>query len=142
VAGVSVRDLSSRYGTLGRMALQRHKDNHLPQTLVKAHEEEDVRHALDVVKQLKAINGAAITILRDARAQGDSDVALKAIDRIHRQIELQAKLLGELDDRPQVNVLISPEWQALRGAILAALAPFPDARVAVANRISQMERVQ
>lgn len=67
-------------------------------------------------------------------AAGDPDrpdTALKAIDRIHKQIEL----LGELDDRPQVNVLVMPEWLQLRGAILHALAPYPEARAAVAAHL-------
>ncbi len=88
--------------------------------------------ALDVVQQLKTINGAALTVLRDARTAGDGDLALKAIDRILRQIELQAKLLGDLDERPVITVLLSPEWLELRGQLVAALAPFPEARVAVA----------
>lgn len=142
VSGTTPYELAARYSTIDRMSFQRHKDNHLPQVLVKAQEQEDIRQALDVVKQLKAINSAALNVLREARDTGDHDIQLKAIDRIQRQIELQAKLLGELDDRPQVNVLLSPEWSALRGTILTALAPFPDARLAVANRIAQLERVQ
>jgi len=94
--------------------------------------EEATRQALDVLQQLRTINGAALTVLRDARAAQDGDLALKAIDRICRQIELQAKLLGDLDERPVVNVLLSPEWLVLRGQLVAALAPFPEARVAVA----------
>jgi len=93
---------------------------------------EETRQALDVLQQLKTINAAALTVLRDARTAGDGDLALKAIDRIHRQVELQAKLLGDLDERPVVNVLVTPEWQQLRGQLVAALAPFPEARVAVA----------
>ncbi len=46
---------------------------------------------------------------------------------------------GELDDRPQVNVLVAPEWLAVRSAVLAALAPYPAARVAVANRLVMLD---
>jgi hypothetical protein len=52
---------------------------------------------------------------------------------------LQAKLLGELSDAPQVNVVLMPEWLALRGAILAALAPYSEARAAVATQILRLE---
>ncbi len=79
-------------------AVSRHKANHLPAKLVLAQEAEDVREALDVIKQLKAINAASLHILKEAREQGKQGTALAAIDRIHKQIELQAKLLGELDD--------------------------------------------
>ena len=136
VAGEPVRSVASRYGTLGRMAVQRHKEEHLPTALVAAAGEEAVKQALDVVQQLKAINGASMAILVEARRAQDGELALKAVDRIQRQIELQAKLLGELDERPQVNVLVMPEWLALRARVLAALAAFPEARIAVAEALN------
>jgi hypothetical protein len=85
---------------------------------------------------LRTINGAALAVLRDARAARDGELALKAVDRIFRQIELQAKLLGELDEHPTINVLVAPEWLALRGRLVVALAAFPEARVAVAEVLS------
>ncbi len=131
VSGGTLRDIAGRYG-LSKSAVERHAAEHLPAALVAAVGAEETRQALDVLQQLKTINGAALTVLRDARAAGDGDLALKAIDRICRQIELQAKLLGDLDERPVINVLVTPEWQRLRGQLVAALAPFPEARVAVA----------
>ena len=121
---------------LKKDALLRHYDSHLPETLAKAAEQEDVRRAIDHVAQLKAINSATLGILRDARQVGDHDLALRAIDRVQKQIELQAKLIGELDDRPQVNLLVAPQWLELRVQILAALQPYPEARLAVAEALS------
>ena len=94
--------------------------------------------ALDVVAQLKAINEASLAILSEARGRGDADTTLKAVDRIQRQIELQAKLIGELDERPQVNVLVAPEWLTVRSALLEALGPYPEARQAVAGRLAAL----
>jgi len=102
---------------------------------------ESVAQALDVVQQLQVINAASLTVLREARQVGDGELALKAIDRVQRQIELQAKLLGELDERPQVNLLVAPEWLTVRAALLAALAPYPEARTAVATRLLALEGV-
>lgn len=134
VAGGSFRDIAGQFG-VSKSAVERHQAEHLPKVLTAAKAQEDVAHALDVVKQLKAINAVSMTILREARDAKEGDLALRAIDRIHRQIELQAKLLGDLDDRPQVNVLVTPEWLALRGRILAALAPFPAARLALVEAL-------
>ena len=86
------RHIATRYGT-STGALQRHRE-HLPKQLVKAQEQEDISQAIDVVKQLKAINGATLAILKEARADKNGELALKAVDRIQRQLELQAKLLG------------------------------------------------
>lgn len=132
------RDIALRFGVT-RMSLWRHRDDHLPVRLAKAQEALDVRAALDVVEQLRAINGAAIKVLHDARQTNDPGLALRAIDRIQRQVELQAKLLGELDERPQINVLVAPEWLTLRAAVLEALRPYPDARLAVAERLAALE---
>jgi hypothetical protein len=54
-------------------------------------------------------------------------------------LETIAKITGELNERPVVNVLnvaASPEWIELRSRILAALEPHPDARLAVAAALT------
>jgi len=120
-------------------SIRRHAANHLQAAMVAAAEAEDVAHAIDVVRQLKAINGACLAVLDGARRTGDGELVLKAADRVQKQIELQAKLLGELDDRPQVNVLVMPEWLSTRTALLEALQPFPQAREAVSARLVALE---
>ena len=132
------RRIAARTG-LAETSVRRHASGHLPARLVAAAEAEDVRQALDVLAQLKAINGATLQVLADARKAGDGDFALKAVDRVQRQIELQAKLLGELDERPQLNVLIAPEWLAVRAELLDVLRGYPDARQAVAARLVALE---
>ena len=140
VAGHLVnRRIAARHA-LAESSVRRHAAAHLPAHLVKAAEAEDVAHAIDVVRQLKAINAASLAILSEARGRGDADTALKAVDRIQRQIELQAKLLGEVDERPQVNVLVMPEWLAVRSALLEALAPYPEARRAVSECLLALNR--
>ena len=131
VGGTPNRRIATQFG-LSEAAVRRHAAEHLPVTLVQAREAEEAAHALDVVKQLRHINGMALTVLRDAKTAGDGELMLKAIDRVHKQVELQAKLLGDLDERPVVNVLITPQWVRLRGQIVAALRPYPEAAVAVA----------
>ena len=137
VGGDAFRDIAGRFG-LAKSAVARHKGDHLPATLVKAAEAEDVAQAIDVVKQLKAINGASLAVLKEARERRDGDLALKAVDRIQKQIELQAKLLGELDERQTVNILVAPEWLAARAAVLGALRPHPAARLAVAEALAAL----
>jgi hypothetical protein len=139
VAGESAAKITAKFREISDDAVLRHKDSHLPTTLVKAHAEQDVRQALDVVAQLKAINQASLAVLKQARQTGDGELALKAVDRVQRQIELQAKLLGELDERPQVNVLALPEWAQVRVIFLQALEPYPEARAAVAARLMALE---
>ncbi|NJL27146.1 MAG: hypothetical protein HC897_04285 [Thermoanaerobaculia bacterium] len=93
------------------------------------------RHAIDAMQQLKAINAACLEVLRKAREAENHSILLRAVDRIARQIELQARLLGEIQDGQTVNVAILPEWHGIRHAILEALRPFPEARLAVARAL-------
>jgi transposase len=108
VNGRSTYDLAALYD-LSPDALSRHFAAHVPADLKKARQDEDKEHALDIVKQLKAINIATLTVLNDARLAGNPDLVLRAADRVQRQLELQAKLLGELDERPRLNVILTPE---------------------------------
>lgn len=138
VGGEPNRRIAARFNVT-EQALRRHQmAGHVSAAIVQAAAETDVRHAIDVLAQLKAINGAALSVLRDARAVHDGDLALKAIDRIYRQIELQAKLLGELDERPTVNILVAPEWITTRAVLMDALAPWPDARAAAGDRLAAL----
>jgi hypothetical protein len=154
VGGETRRAVAKRFAC-SESALFRHRQKHIPVLLRQAKEAEDRthadklqaqaqqqadsgdRHALDVVKQLKAINSASLEVLTEARQARNAETVLKAVDRIQKQIELQSRLLGELDDRTQVTIALvsSPEWLAMRSRIVAALDPFPAAKLAVAEVI-------
>ena len=63
---------------------------------------------LDVIGQLTHINTETLAILKAAKAARDHKTALLAIQRVEKQLELQARLLGEIDESPKVvsiNVL-------------------------------------
>jgi hypothetical protein len=67
------------------------------------------------------------------------DLVLKTADRLRQQTELLAKLLGELNEQPQINVLVAPEWLQVRSVLLDALALYPEARASVAARLLMLE---
>jgi hypothetical protein len=73
----------------------------------------------------------ALDILGKAEEAGELRTALGAIREARGNLELLAKLLGELDERPVVNLNLSPEWLELRAVIVTALEPHPEARGAV-----------
>ncbi len=111
VTRVSYRELTGRFG-VSKTALGRHLNNCIAPKVRHLQEKSDERYALDVIDQLKRINKDAVAIL-DAHRDEEPETALRAIAEIRKQIELQAKLLGDLDERPVVNVLLSsPYWMA------------------------------
>jgi hypothetical protein len=130
LAEESYRSITERFG-VSAGAIARHKADHLPAHLAKAQEAAEVVQADGLLARLLSLNGETMEILKEARDDKDNELALKAIARAEKQLELQAKLLGELSDGTTVNVLVAPEWLALRGAIIRALEPYPEARRAV-----------
>ena len=78
-------------------------------------------------------------LLGRAVQANDLRTALAAVREARGNLELIGKLLGELDERPAVNLLVSTEWMAARAALLSALGPYPDARAAVAGRLLALE---
>ena len=117
-------------------ALGRHKANHLPATLARAQDAAEVAHADDLLGQVRDLQAKALGILTKAENSGQLMVALAAIRETRGCLELLGKLMGEIDDRPQVNVLVMPEWLALRSRIVTALVPYPEARAALAEVLS------
>jgi hypothetical protein len=74
--------------------------------------------------------------MRDAaKAEGDIELALKAVDRALKCIELYAKVKGIIPDQPQITIINNPEWVELRTQIIMALEPYPEAKEAVVHAI-------
>ena len=132
-AGKGYRAISRQY-SLSKDAVRRHYDEHLPAALVKSEEARQTVQALDVIGQLNTINSATWEILQESRKAKDRKTALQAIDRVTKQIELQAKLLGELKEGATVNVNV--QLEQAQQTILQALQPFPAARIAVAAALA------
>ena len=130
VGDASNLSVSSLFG-VSESAVRRHKANHLPAKLVMAQAAEEVAQADDLLQQVRDLQDRALAILGKAEAAGDLRTALGAIREARGNLELLAKLLGELDERPVVNLDVSPEWLELRAVIVASLEPYSDARGAV-----------
>lgn len=138
----SLRDMAGQFD-VSRTALGRHRKAHLSDRMAEVAErntDADVRTAIDVRGQLKTINGVTLGILKRARDAGDGSLALQAIDRVQKQIELQARLIDLLKDGTTVNVVVSPQWIELRTLIISSLKGHPDARQAVTGALQSIER--
>lgn len=64
-------------------------------------------------------------------------MALKALEVEIKQFELTAKLTGQLNEAPQVNFLLSPEYMELKQVIIKALEPYPEARQEAARALRE-----
>ena len=137
VARQPFRTIADRF-SVSKSALIRHHDDHLPAALVRAQEATEAAQADALLAQVCDLRDRAIGILDTAEAEEDLKAAISAIREARGCVELLAKLAGQLKDAPTVNILISAEWRGLQAAILAALAPHPDARLAVARALKEV----
>lgn len=132
------RRIAAQYAVT-EQAVRRHKQTHLPVLMVKAEEAREMAVADGLLGQVRGLQDRTLTMLRQAEEAGELRTALHAVREARANLELLAKLIGELDDRPQVNVLISPEWLLVRAALVAALEPYPEAKAAVGRRLLELE---
>jgi hypothetical protein len=79
-----------------------------------------------------------LQILDAALSKGRDRVALKALEVEIKQFELTAKLTGQLNEAPQVNFLLSPEYMQLKQVIITALEPYPEARQQAARALREV----
>jgi hypothetical protein len=75
----------------------------------------------------------------ESRHSDPRDVLVKAATAGRGLFELLARVEGKLNEQPVVNVIVSPEWAALRAELMRALAPFPDARASISTALSKVE---
>ena len=81
--------------------MHRHKDNQLPQTLVKAEEAGELARADHLLDEIVDLQKAAKRIPQTAEANGDLRIALSAIRELRPTLELLAKLGWLLDKKRQ-----------------------------------------
>ena len=143
--GLSKRAVARRFG-VSHDAVWRHRQAHLTAEMRAAlatkllRREGDMRRILleegtGVVEALKAIRGPLFGLFLVAIDTGDSKAAAALAARLHESLALAAKLTGELAPHAGVsvtNILLSPDFQRLRGELMRALERHPEARAVVA----------
>jgi hypothetical protein len=137
IAGRPIRGIAKTFG-VSEDAVGRHRA-HLPKTLLNAHDVAESVRADELLAEASALQAKAWELLHAAEANDDQRTALMAVREIRGCLELLARLIGEIQDRPMLTLITAPEWHAVRGTLLAALAPFPEARTAVAGQLLALE---
>jgi hypothetical protein len=131
------RSIAKRF-SVSAAAVQRHSRDHIPQLLVKASAALEAANADDLLAQVQDLQARTLAILDAAETSHEHRTGLSAIREARGNLELLAKLLGELDERTQVNVHVHPQWLELRAVVVAALGAHPQARDAVLRALESM----
>ena len=137
IAGGELLSRVARKFSISEDSLSRHKARHLPQLLVKAQAAQEASD--DLLEMVRDLHSKAHELLEEARTAGKYGPAASAIREATRCVELLARLKGELEsERVTMNVVLMPEWQVLRGALLSALHPYPEARASVSQALKTL----
>jgi hypothetical protein len=138
VTGAPYRSVAKQF-ELSESAVYRHKTEHLPVHLLKAREVEEAARADNLLEQVRTLQAHSLGILDRAEKAGDLRTALAAISQARGNLELLAKLSGELQQEGTVNLHLSPEYLEVRTAILVALEPYPEAARAISRAMLGIE---
>lgn len=128
----------TQYG-VSKRSLFNHKHNHITERLKKAQEVKEVARADSLLDQLKQLQQKALELLDKAEAAGDLRTALQGVREAKGCLELLAKLQGELAQEGSINIVLSPSWVSLRTVILRTLEPYPEARLKIAQALSEVD---
>src|SRR5262249_38326071 len=120
-----------RFG-LSPDALRRHAAAHLAAGVASG-------DARSLAEHLRALHVRTMRALRRAEREGDLRMVLMGLRAARANLELSARLAGELHEVVEVDLLAHPQWLALRRALFEALAPYAEARFAVARRLAALE---
>jgi hypothetical protein len=138
VQGVAKRRIARDYG-LSEAAVWRHLE-HIPELLVQASRAAEVADADLILDKLAGLEDEARVAMKATKESGEWRTFLAAIGEIRENVKLLAQISGKLKEvqvnNTQVNILIAPQ---VHQAIVAALAPYPEARIAVAQAIKEIE---
>jgi len=80
--------------------------------------------------------------LDKAEDEGDAREFVTVAAELRKELELLAKLQGDLDQEGQVNLHLNAEWVELRALIIGALEPHPQAMSAVRAALWKPGRVE
>ena len=111
VAGASIRDLATRFDR-NKDTIQKHVTQHIPAAVqAAAATDRDVDAGDAILEKLRDLARSAERILAKAEKKRDYRTAIAGIRELREQLELQARLLGELKDRQIsiTNVQLDPQ---------------------------------
>jgi hypothetical protein len=137
--GGVIAHIASDYA-VSRDSLQRHRVNHLlPWRRAELESDPELAH-VDPLAEIRSLYHRISDHLARAESEPDNWQAIRAFHaEARKDLTLLAKLVGELDERPQLNILVAPEWLQLKTLIIRALAPHREAQLAVLHALEGVD---
>lgn len=139
LAGMGFNALHDKY-SVSVGALHRHSQ-HLKAQLATLKGEASVG-TVPGSDELKTLYSRANDLYKESKKAGDRLNAVRALKELRDILELTLKVTGELNNHPQIvhnHLHVSAEWTQLRGVMLRALQPYPEARTALIAALEDAE---
>jgi len=138
VRRIPYRDISIRYNA-SKDALSRHLNGHLADYVQQALSEYGTGKGIKVLDRLTRTLGRLDAFLDEAEKMKDAREFVMVAAEIRKELELVAKLQGELAQEGTTNILVHPEYLEIRTAILVALESHPEAAESVSRAMLELE---
>jgi hypothetical protein len=138
VRRVPYRAISLRFG-VSKDALSRHLNEHLAEYVQKALNEYGLEKGVKVLDKLTSILNRLDGFLDEAEDKRDAREFVVVAGELRKELELLAKLQGELAQEGTINIHLHPEYIAVRTAIYQAVEPYPEVAQAISRAMGQIE---
>ncbi len=136
IAGMPLRDIARQF-SVSKDSVARHKRNCMQPAITAVQAKQEEQSAWTALSEMEWMREQARLIYTDVRNDRDHRTSLQALGELRKQTELYSELTGELDRSTHVE--LHQEWVNMREIIFQALAPFPEARIAVARALLTLE---
>lgn len=138
--GVSLRNISKQFN-LNYQSINRHKKNHVPDTLVKSKKAEVVCNADELLTQQNQLLKLSWDIANRFISQGDDQGALKAISQIRENLKVLLEVEGKINQRNQFNVILSPQFLQIQTILMDELKKYPHIRTRISERLGGIKTI-
>lgn len=140
VGGAPLYEVSERYG-ISKTSILRHTRSHLPKAAIEAAKieraEAEGRRGATLLEQAHELLDKARDLLAKAEDSGDIQTALRGVKEARECLVFIGRLTGDVEP-DAINIVVNAQFVSFQQLIIDALAPYPDARAAVAARLAHI----
>jgi hypothetical protein len=104
--------------------------------LAKTTAADELAHAESLWSELRRLKRRGWVFLDRAEHEKDNPSIAAAMREVRSCIELCAKLEGQIQENTVINIINLPQWQVLMQLLSTTLEAYPEARLAVADRLA------
>ena len=140
VRQVALRSLATKYG-ISASSLNDHRLHHLNPALKAVRTEQREQGVRTVLEQVRELVADMQAVMKEAFKKKNVAQVIAGNRELRQNLELLAKLTGELDERPDVvvNIVTTADWIAIRTMLLKVLIPYPEAMRVVADGLAALK---